>query len=136
MFYKRLKTFLFLSILLASKVGMALNVHYCGGEIAEIAFAWNVDGCGMPADKSQEADRSTTIIKNHCCQDETVFVQNNEPLKENHSAFQLPSFTVENNFDFYFQPTIYKAQWIKEFPAFLFCKNKIYLLHQSFVFYG
>ncbi|MBH45445.1 MAG: hypothetical protein CMC93_02375 [Flavobacteriaceae bacterium] len=136
MFYNRLKAVLFLSILLISKVGMALNVHYCGGKIAEIAFAWNAEGCGMSSDKSQETERSTTTIKNHCCQDEIVFLQNNEPLKENHTVFQLFSYAVENNFDFYFQPTTSRAQWIKKYPEFLFCKNKIYLLHQSFVFYG
>ena len=32
-------------IFLTSKIWVALNVHYCGGHIQEIALAWNAEGC-------------------------------------------------------------------------------------------
>ena len=67
-------------IFLTSKIGVALNVHYCGGHIQEIALAWNVEGCGISLEKSHDT-RKGKVTKKHCCQDKTVFIQNNEPQK-------------------------------------------------------
>ena len=44
---KGLKSVFFILILLASKVGLAINVHYCCGQISEISMAWDAEGCQM-----------------------------------------------------------------------------------------
>ena len=44
---KVFKSIFFVLILLISKVGMALNVHYCGGQISEISMAWDAEKCQM-----------------------------------------------------------------------------------------
>ena len=44
---KVFKSIFFIFILLISKVGMALNVHYCGGQISEISMAWDAEKCQM-----------------------------------------------------------------------------------------
>ena len=62
---KNFKAILFVLIFLASKVGLALNVHYCGGHIAEIELAWKVEGCGMFSEKIEDKDQAISILKKH-----------------------------------------------------------------------
>ena len=75
-----IKAIFFVLIFLTSKIGVALNVHYCGGHIQEIALAWNVEGCGISFEKSQDTHQSQEVTKKHCCQDKTVFIQNQKLL--------------------------------------------------------
>ena len=51
---RSVKAVFFILIFLTSKIGMALNVHYCGGHIEEIALAWNAHGCKMSMEKSHD----------------------------------------------------------------------------------
>ena len=55
-------------IFLTSKVGLALNVHYCGENIAEIVLVWSAEGCEMSSEKSHDNHQDSTVKKNHCCQ--------------------------------------------------------------------
>ena len=125
------------AIFLTSKIGVALNVHYCGGYIQEIALAWNVEGCGISLEKSQDTHQGKEVTKNHCCQDKTVFIQNNEPQKTTDSDLLITYFAVPryNSFTFDLSKIICpKAVFVK--PKCLFFKEKIFLLHHSLVFYG
>lgn len=134
---KNIKAVFFLLIFLSSKVGLALNVHYCGGHIAEIALAWNAEDCGMSSEKSHETHQGFVVEKNHCCQDEALFIQNNEPQKTSESASQNLFFvTPQNKFDFSNAAEIQFPKPIFTRNRFLVPKNKIFLLHQSLVFYS
>ena len=44
---KGFKSIFFIIILITSKVGLAINVHYCCGKIHEISMAWDAKGCQM-----------------------------------------------------------------------------------------
>ena len=132
-----IKAIFFVLIFLTSKIGVALNVHYCGGHIQEIALAWNVEGCGMSLEKSQDTHQGLKLTKNHCCQDKTVFIQNNEPQKTTDSELQVTYFAVQqyNTYTFDLSKIIFpKAVFVK--PKHLVLKEKIYLLHHSLIFYG
>ena len=134
---RSLKAIFFVLIFLTSKIGVALNVHYCGGHIQEIALAWNVEGCGMSLEKSQDTHQGLKLTKNHCCQDKTVFIQNNEPQKTTDSELQVTYFAVQqyNTYTFDLSKIIFpKAVFVK--PKHLVLKEKIYLLHHSLIFYG
>lgn len=135
--YKNLKAIFFILIFLTSKVGLALNVHYCGGHIAEITFAWNVEGCGMSSEKNQHESLDISVKKNHCCQDQAIFIQNNEPHKSVDSEFHFFHFlTPKNRFD---DSIILERSFQQPFfirPQPVIPKNKIFLLYQSLVFYG
>ena len=50
---KQLRSILLLLLFLHSKVGVALNVHYCGGQIAAISWAFLPDNCGIEMKKVQ-----------------------------------------------------------------------------------
>ena len=73
---KVFKSIFFVLILLISKGGMALNVHYCGGQISEISMAWDAEGCQVKTFLDQ---RGFEVRKSHCCNDEIVYIQNNTP---------------------------------------------------------
>ena len=132
-----IKAIFFVLIFLISKIGVALNVHYCGGYIQEIALAWNVAGCEIPLEKSQDTHQGKEVTKNHCCQDKTVFIQNNEPQKTTDSELQVTYFGVQqhNTCTFDLSKIIFpKAVFVK--PKCLFFKEKKFLLHHSLIFYG
>ena len=132
-----IKAIFFVLIFLTSKIGVALNIHYCGGYIQEIALAWNVEGCGISLKKSQDTHQGLEVTKNHCCKDRTVFIQNNEPQKTNDSEFQVTYFAVQqyNTCTFDLSKIIFsKAVFVK--PKCLVFREKIFLLHHRLIFYG
>ena len=132
-----IKAIFFVLIFLTSKIGVALNVHYCGGHIQEIALAWNVEGCGISLEKSHGTHQGLKVTKNYCCQDKTVFIQNNEPQKTTDSELQVTYFEAQqhNTCTFDLSKIICpKAVFVK--PKCLFFKEKKFLLHHSLIFYG
>ena len=132
-----IKAIFFALIFLTSKIGLALNIHYCGGHIQEIALAWNVEGCGISLEKSQDIHQGLEVTKKHCCQDKTVFIQNNEPQKTSDSELQVTYFAIQqyNTISFDLSKIILpKAVFLK--PKHLVFKEKIFLLNHSLIFYG
>tara|TARA_B100001057_G_C22510629_1_gene817717 strand:- start:113 stop:526 length:414 start_codon:yes stop_codon:yes gene_type:complete len=132
-----IKAIFFALIFLTSKIGVALNVHYCCGHIQEIAMAWNVEGCGISLEKSQDTHQGPEVTKKHCCQDKTVFIQNNEPQKTSDSELQFTYFAIQqyNTLSFDLSKIIFhKTVFVK--PKHLDFKEKIFLLNHSFIFYG
>ena len=131
---KVFKSIFFVLILLISKVGMALNVHYCGGQISEISMAWNAEKCQM---KSFLDLRGFELRKSHCCNDETLYIQNNTPQKAFDFTYDIDLLILPNYKQvFFFVEEFYLYQ--KEFPKshFLIPKNKIFLINSSLIFYG
>jgi len=132
-----IKAIFFVLIFLTSKIGVALNVHYCGGHIQEIALAWNVEGCGISLEKSQGTHQGLEFTKKHCCQDKTIFIQNNEPQKNSDSDLHVTYFAIQqyNTCSFDLSKIIFpKAVFVK--PKHLVFEEKIFLLHHSLIFYG
>ena len=132
-----IKAIFFVLIFLTSKIGVALNVHYCGGHIQEIALAWNAEGCGISLEKSQDTHQGLEVTKKHCCQDKTIFIQNNEPQKTSDSELQVTYFAIQqyNTCSFDLSKIIFpKAVFVK--PKHLVFKEKIFLLHHRLIFYG
>ena len=132
-----IKAIFFVLIFLTSKIGVALNVHYCGGHIQEIALAWNAEGCGISLEKSQDTHQGLEVTKKHCCQDKTVFIQNNEPQKTSDSELQVTYFAIQqyNTCSYDVSKIIFpKAVFVK--PKHLVFKEKIFLLHHRLIFYG
>ena len=69
------KSIFFVLILLISKVGLALNVHHCGGQISKISMAWNAKRCHM---KSFFDLRGSEVRKSHCCKDKILHIKFSE----------------------------------------------------------
>ena len=131
------KAVLLTLIFLTSKIGLALNVHYCGGHIEEIALAWNAKGCEMSVQKVQDTQQDYKLTKNHCCKDQTILIQNNEPQKTADYELHFSFFGISPNKPFQFDDS--KIILLKKLftpPKFFVYKNKIFLLYQSLIFYG
>tara|TARA_B100000965_G_scaffold371917_1_gene361231 strand:- start:473 stop:886 length:414 start_codon:yes stop_codon:yes gene_type:complete len=131
------KAVLLTLIFLTSKIGLALNVHYCGGHIEEIALAWNAEGCEMSVQKVQDTHQDYKLTKNHCCKDQTILIQNNEPQKMADYELHFAFFGISPNKPFQFDDS--KMILLKKLftpPKFFVYNNKIFLLYQSLIFYG
>lgn len=132
-----IKAIFFILIFLTSKVGLALNVHYCGDHIAEISVVWNVDGCGMSSEKSHDKHQDSKVKKNHCCHDELIYIQNNEPQKTTDLEFQVALFAVpHSNFYFSIDSKTHSPKAVSVKPLLVLPKRKIFLLYHSLVFYS
>tara|TARA_B100000963_G_scaffold151752_1_gene132247 strand:- start:9454 stop:9858 length:405 start_codon:yes stop_codon:yes gene_type:complete len=131
---KGFKSIFFIIILITSKVGLAINVHYCCGKIHEISMAWDAKGCQM----QPIADHLGFVVKkNHCCNNERVYVQNNTPQKIVDLSYDLnlPILNYDEK-GFFFKEKIYLNQKKNPRNHFLISKGKIFLFNSALVFYG
>ena len=125
-------------ILMTTRIGFAINVHYCGHQIAEISLASNPFGCGMETDQDKRFSKHTNFSKTPCCKDQILLLQNNEPQK-----FEIDSnlvlFGIEKSIQsecLFEVPTLFsniasKIKYTTPPP-----KNKIFLLNHCFIIYG
>ena len=111
---KGFKSIFFIFILLASKVGLAINVHYCCGKIHEISMAWDAEGCQMQPIMDH---LGFVVKKNHCCNNERVYVQNNTPQKIVELSFDLnfPIINYDENSSFLLK-NLFKSKRNSEKP--------------------
>jgi hypothetical protein len=130
---------LFLAVLIiGTRIGFALNIHYCGTHIAEISLASSPSDCGMEDTANNQYPENPSFAKASCCEDETVLYQNQEPQKqEAESVLQVfddffaladksePTFSAKS-------PNL--SPQITGYPPPL-RDIKIYLLNQSIVVY-
>ena len=125
-------------LLMSTRIGFAINVHYCGHQIAQISLASNPFGCGMEIDQDKQLPKHANFSKTPCCKDQILLLQNNEPQKfeidpnlvfsgiekaiQSDSLFEVPSL---------FSNITSKIKYTAPPP-----KNKIFLLNHSFIIYG
>ena len=136
---KQFSSIILALMILGTRVGFALNVHYCGSQIAAISLASHPSNCGMEMEENEKLPETTSFTKTSCCKDDTLLFQNHEPQKfESDSrvislsvnaivpseSFELLKVLISN------QGVLLK--WVPPPPR----KNKIYLLNHSFVVYG
>lgn len=84
-------------LILASNIGLALNVHYCKGEISSISFAYKIqEPCNPHHETKQghkhDAKKACCAIKdNHkkCCKDDVVKLQDENAGKVIAKSLQL-----------------------------------------------
>ena len=136
---KKLISLLLAVLLMSTRIGFALNIHYCGTHIAEISLASNPFNCGMEESTESKLPQNSKVTKSSCCADETILYQNQEPQKYETdgqlkfpnaplvTVFELKDYFIDKGFSkvpnrIWNPPPVYKA--------------KIYLLNQSFVVYG
>jgi len=93
-------TSLFLAFLiLVSNVGLAFNVHYCGGNIAGISSVYGFDGSDivkeMPSEKSCCAPKATE--SKGCCKDKVVKIDKKSEVTVKAFSFQIDApFVLES----------------------------------------
>jgi len=129
---------LFLAILiLGTRVGFALNVHYCGNTVAEISLAYNPQNCGMENEEESQTEHKTSFSEKSCCADEVFLFQNHEPQKHQTEFLSQEVLFTKN--------TITPFETIQQFSIaeidnfFIWNpppeSNKLFLIYNSLVFY-
>lgn len=94
---KQLRIILLLLLFLHSKIGVALNVHYCGEHIAQISWAFDAKGCGM--EKGEPfSPLKHQFIQQSCCSDDVIIAQNDSDQTTYESKFfQTPDQRIIAN---------------------------------------
>lgn len=95
MIVRSLRVILLIVFFLHSKVGVAFNVHYCGGHIAQISTVFNATGCGMEK-KTSPVSSEVEFSTKSCCEDELIVEQNDDEFKETNSlkTFHPPIYVL------------------------------------------
>jgi hypothetical protein len=131
----QLKLFLLIILFVHSKMGMALNFHYCGDHLAQISFALNPKGCGMETSKTSDSDTLSFSQKN-CCADEVEIFQNKGDISlfDDLSGFDFEITGINLNY----YSTNYSTddpQLIQFHPRPPPLQTDLYRLYSSFLFY-
>ena len=132
----QLKVILLLLLFVQSKIGMALNFHYCGDHLAKISFAFNPEGCGMESSKL-EASNAVNFSQKSCCSDDLQVFQSTEDitiLDHVHAVSIDVEVPVYKNI--YNDLEVLSSQQIKLKLRPPLRRSNLFLLYSSFVFYG
>lgn len=126
-------------LIMGTRVGFALNVHYCGNQIAEISLPFNPSNCGMEINQGNQVPEDTSFSKTPCCKDQTLLFQNNDPQKfETVNNLLTFGFGKSSLIEYVFNVSdlisrvFLNINWNPPPPG----NNKVYLLHHSFIFYS
>lgn len=125
--------------------GMAVNLHYCAGDLQNISFNQNNHDCGMqvkPVEEACHVDQNITSLKktDTCCQDKHIVAKTDSKVssvkEKNQSAF-AKTYTFINNYItslFNYSADTDEKDKEKESEAFLFplLKQGLYILLQQF----
>ena len=134
---KRFLSILLASLLLGTRVGFALNVHYCGDHIAKVSLAYSPENCGMENGEKKQISNALKFSKKSCCEDDVLLFQNHEPQNK-HSEVQpkdaqlyVQATVPVNKIESRVLPIVLQPiQWIPPPKA-----NKLFLLQHALVFY-
>ncbi|MBI1222011.1 MAG: hypothetical protein GC180_05350 [Bacteroidetes bacterium] len=74
---------------LATNIGLAVNVHYCGGELAEANLSIGIDpaGCGMEAMETEMLPADACVSSTSCCKDQNQMIQMDENVRLQAASF-------------------------------------------------
>ena len=132
---------LFLTLtILGTRVGYAINIHYCKDKIAKISLAYNSSNCNMESNFDSGLSPMDKLTNKSCCEDEIQLFQNHEPQKIDQENF-LKITIIENVF---FRDSDFKTLKSNLLSkAYLFNSLspptktcKLFLKNNSFIFYG
>lgn len=127
----------FAALIFGTRVGFAVNIHYCGNSIAEISVAYNPQKCDMGDGAYSQTSDKTSFSKKSCCADEVFLFQNHEPQK-NQTEFHSQELSFIKN-------TLLPSQLLEQLNIVKVEKfsiwypppesGKLFLINQSLVFY-
>ena len=134
---KRFFSLILALLVFGTRVGFALNIHYCDQEIASISLANNPIDCGMQGETRNQGE-GIKVSKSLCCKDQVTLFQNHEPQKTDtvtkiecvtEKLFAVSIASVE--LEAFLMPSI-KTNWGPPPRS----KKNLFTLYHSFIFYG
>jgi hypothetical protein len=126
---KKCTSLLLALLLLVSNIGLAVNVHYCGGQIAGISAAYNVPEakscCGMQMEKKS------------CCDNKIIKVEKKSDVVVKIFSFQIDSpIILQNGNMIVFVP---KSKITQPQTTVYYCDAHappLYRLYSQYIFYA
>lgn len=137
---KRHISLLLAMLILVSNVGLAFNVHYCGGEIASVSLAYKSE---MPCMEQSDAENSCCAAiekKDSCCSDSKVDLKKNTTDNIIVKSFQLDlgAFTIMDNWKPVISAETEEAVVKSDIPSFYCDSNAppLFKLYCQYLFYA
>lgn len=135
--FKKHISLLLAMFLLVSNMGMAINVHYCGGEIASIAPAYLKLS---PVEQNSESGCCAPVseLKESCCKDKVVQFQKKS------DNFVVKTFFFNTAFAVLapeWSPAVYSktSNYKVNSAAYYFCEANVppfFKLYHQYIFYA
>lgn len=131
---KKISAFILSFIVLLSSMSFTIDKHYCGGELIDVSYFGEADGCNM--EHSEAVTSYQTVKENSCCVDEIQIIESTTFDKE-----KLTKVTQKNiEFAFIyaysyidiFNEVLLDKEWYKDFSPPDIEEDKL-VLFQSFL---
>lgn len=129
---KQLRVLLLLLLFLQSKIGVALNVHYCGEHIAKISWAFDAKGCGM--EKKIPTTNELQFSQKSCCEDDLIISQNDSDQNINDQE-QSNVGVLTKTFNPIFKPIVAKHVIVQQMGIRPPPREPLYIKHCAQIFY-
>lgn len=127
-------------LILVSNVGLAFNVHYCGGEIASVSLAYKSEMPCMENSDSENSCCAATEKKDSCCSDSKVDLKKNTTDNIIVKSFQLDLgvFTFADNWKPVTFNEVEEVVVKSDIPSFYCDSNAppLFKLYCQYIFYA
>lgn len=126
------------ALILFSGIGLAINVHYCGGKVSSVGLTYKVQElCGV-ASKKKSCCGSETSTHKKCCKDSLIKINKhgeNVIVKSLHLDLAAFAFAPAQSFLLTGQTDAVQS---KQLPAFYASPNAppLYKLYCQLVYYA
>lgn len=78
-FFHQIMSLVMAFVVLFSTMSFTMNMHYCGGTLAETAIFHKAKGCGM--EMGNPSTESCSITKKNCCDDKQLAIEGQDELQ-------------------------------------------------------
>lgn len=135
---KKCTSLLLALLVLASNIGLAVNVHYCGGQIAGISTAYNV--ANISGDDFKSEEKACCIPKpgeRGCCDNKVLKVEKKSDVVVKTFSFQVDApFVIDH-----WKPVVFAEARAITHPqtTSYYCDAHappLYKLYSQYIFYA
>ena len=134
---KKCTSLLLAMLILVSNVGLAVNVHYCGGQIAGISSVYAVSDISNHQSETEKSCCAAKTGKDSCCDNKVIKVEKKQDLVIKTFSFQIDSPIIIPNWNpMVFAPV---SKITQPQTAAYYCDAHappLYQLYSQYIFYA
>lgn len=114
---KKISAFILSFIVLLSSMSFTIDKHYCGGELMDVSYFGEADGCNM--DHIEDVTSYQTVKENSCCVDEIQIIESTTFDKEKLTKVTQKNiefaFVYAYSYIDIFNEVLLDKEWYKDF---------------------
>jgi hypothetical protein len=134
---KKCTSLLLALLILVSNVGLAVNVHYCGGQIAGISSVYAVSDISNHQNEAEKSCCAVDSGKKSCCDNKVIKVEKKSDVVVKIFSFQIDSPIIIQNWN----PIVFvpKSKIAQPQTAAYYCDAHappLYRLYSQYIFYA